>query len=101
MFLPIEVPPLGRRREDIPSVISHFLEQATEKSDLAKTYSPKALELPMTAHWPGNVRQLFDLVKQNVVHSQGKVMTEACVQQSLGSNALRESITNYCLQRAE
>jgi two-component system, NtrC family, response regulator GlrR len=87
--LPIEVPPLGRRREDIPLLISHFLQQATEESGPAKMYSPKAMELLMTADWPGNVRQLFDLVKQNVVESQGKVMTEEIVQQSLGSDSTR------------
>jgi two-component system, NtrC family, response regulator GlrR len=87
--LPIEVPPLGRRREDIPLLISHFLDQATEESGLAKIYSPEALELLMTADWPGNVRQLFDLVKQNVVHSPDKVMTEEYVQQSLGSDSTR------------
>jgi two-component system response regulator GlrR len=87
--LPIEVPPLGRRREDIPLLISHFLEQATEGSGLAKIYSPKAVELLMTADWPGNVRQLFDLVKQNVIHSRGMVMTDEIVQQSLGSESTR------------
>jgi two-component system response regulator GlrR len=46
-------------------LISRFLEQATEQSGLATKYSPKAMELLMTADWPGNVRQLFDLVKQN------------------------------------
>jgi two-component system, NtrC family, response regulator GlrR len=85
--LPIEVPPLGRRREDIPLLVSHFLERATEESGLAKIYSPKALELLMTADWPGNVRQLFDLVKQNVVNSQCKIMMEECVQQSLGRDS--------------
>jgi two-component system response regulator GlrR len=87
--LPIEVPPLGRRREDIPLLVSHFLEQATEESGLAKMYSPKAVELLMTADWPGNVRQLFDLVKHNVVHSRDDVMTEELVQQSLGSGSTR------------
>jgi two-component system response regulator GlrR len=87
--LPIEVPPLGRRREDIPLLISHFLEQATVESGLEKMYSPKAMELLMTVDWPGNVRQLFDLVKQNVVDSQDKVMTEEFVQQSLGSDSTR------------
>jgi two-component system response regulator GlrR len=87
--LPIEVPPLGRRREDIPLLISHFLEQATEKSGLTKIYSPKAVELLMTADWPGNVRQLFDVVKQNVALSQGKVMTKEFVQQSLDSDATK------------
>jgi two-component system response regulator GlrR len=87
--LPIEVPPLGRRREDIPLLISHFLEQATAESGLEKKYSPKAVELLVAADWPGNVRQLFDLVRQNVVHSPGKVMTEEVVQQSLGTDSPR------------
>jgi two-component system, NtrC family, response regulator GlrR len=87
--LPIEVPPLGRRREDIPLLITHFLGQACGASDPAKMYSPKAVELLMTADWPGNVRQLLDLVKQNVVQSRDRVMTEDFVQQSLGSGSTR------------
>lgn len=87
--LPIEVPPLGRRREDIPLLVSHFLEQATEESGFAKIYSPKAVELLMAAVWPGNVRQLFDFVKQNVALSQGNVMTKDFVQHSLGSDCAR------------
>jgi two-component system, NtrC family, response regulator GlrR len=47
------------------------------------------VELLMTADWPGNVRQLFDLVKQNVIHSRGMVMTDEIVQQSLGSESTR------------
>ena len=97
--LPIEVPPLGRRREDIPMLISHFLEQATEKGGLGKIYTPKALELLMTADWPGNVRQLFDLVKRNVVLSRGSVMTEEFVQKSLAEGSTR--IPSFDDARAE
>jgi two-component system response regulator GlrR len=88
-ILPIEIPPLGRRREDIPLLISHFLEQATEQGGDQKIYSPEAIELLATADWPGNVRQLFDLVKQNVALSRGAVITKAFVQQSLGTDAMR------------
>jgi len=42
-----------------------------------------------TADWPGNVRQLFDLVKQNVALSRDAVMTKAFVQQSLGADGTR------------
>jgi two-component system, NtrC family, response regulator GlrR len=83
-ILPIEIPPLGRRREDIPLLVSHFLEQATEATGQKKIYSPKAIELLATTDWPGNVRQLFDLVKQHVALSRGKLMSEEFVQQSLG-----------------
>jgi two-component system, NtrC family, response regulator GlrR len=87
-ILPIEIPPLGRRREDIPLLVSHFLEQATEAGDQKKIYSPKAIELLATADWPGNVRQLFDLVKQHVALSHGKLMSKEFVQKSLGPQPL-------------
>jgi two-component system, NtrC family, response regulator GlrR len=83
-ILPIEIPPLGRRREDIPLLVSHFLEQATEPGGQKKIYSPKAIELLATTDWPGNVRQLFELVKRNIALSRGEIMTEELVQQSLG-----------------
>jgi two-component system response regulator GlrR len=85
-ILPIEIPPLGRRREDIPLLVSHFLEQATEPGGQRKIYSAKAIELLATTDWPGNVRQLFDLVKQNVALSHGNVMTKEFVEQSLGAD---------------
>jgi two-component system response regulator GlrR len=85
--LPIEIPPLGRRREDIPLLVSHFLEQATEVGDGKKLYSPQAIELLATSDWPGNVRQLFELVKQNVALSHGKIMSKEFVEKSLGRAA--------------
>lgn len=87
--LPIEIPPLGRRREDIPLLVSHFLEQAAVPGGDQKIYSPKAIELLATTDWPGNVRQLFDLVKQNVAMSHGKVITSELVRQSLTADAAK------------
>jgi two-component system response regulator GlrR len=85
-ILPIEIPPLGRRREDIPLLVSHFLEQVTEVGN-KKIYSPAAIELLKTTDWPGNVRQLFDLVKQNVALSHDKIMSREFVERSLGKEA--------------
>lgn len=87
--LPIEIPPLGRRREDIPLLVSHFLEQATEPGGQKKIYSPKAIELLATTDWPGNVRQLFELVKRNVALSHGNVMSKEFVEQSLGGDSAK------------
>src|SRR5882724_442992 len=84
--LPIEIPPLGRRREDIPLLVSHFLEQAGEEGGGKKLYSPEAIELLATTDWPGNVRQLFELVKQNVALSHGKIMSKEFVERSLGAD---------------
>lgn len=82
-ILSIEMPPLGRRREDIPLLVSHFLEQAKEPGREEKIYTPEAIELLATTDWPGNVSQLFDLVKQNLALSHGKVMTRELVEQSM------------------
>jgi two-component system response regulator GlrR len=82
--LPIEIPPLGRRREDIPLLVSHFLGQATEPTAKRKIFSPEAIELLATSDWPGNVRQLFDLVKLNVALSHDKIMTKEFVEKTLG-----------------
>jgi len=85
--LQIEVPPLGRRREDIPLLVSCFLEQAAEEGGVGKIYSPQAVQMLVTADWPGNVRQLFDLVRQNVASSRDSLMSEEFVEKSLGSAA--------------
>lgn len=86
-ILPIEIPPLGRRREDIPLLVSHFLEQATEAGGQTKIYSPQAIELLATTDWPGNVLQLFALVKQHVALSHGKIMSKEFVQRTLGEQS--------------
>ena len=67
----IEVPSLGRRREDIPLLVAHFLEQIAKESGQRKIYAPEAVELLATAEWPGNVRQLYNVVRQNVALSHG------------------------------
>jgi two-component system response regulator GlrR len=64
--LPIEMPPLGRRREDLPLLVSDFLAQAKEPGGQEAIYTPEAIERLATTDWPPRVRQLFDLVKQNV-----------------------------------
>jgi two-component system response regulator GlrR len=86
-ILPIEIPPLGRRREDIPLLVSHFLERASDESGAEKIYSPDAIALLATSDWPGNVRQLFALVKQNVALSRGRVISSDLVRQSIGEAA--------------
>jgi two-component system response regulator GlrR len=98
-ILPIEIPPLGRRREDIPLLVSHFLEQAKDDGGSRKIYSPEAIELLATTDWPGNVRQLFDLVKQNVALSHGKIITKEFVQKSLGKDST--SVPTYDEAREE
>jgi len=85
----IELPALGRRREDIPLLVAHFLEQLAKEIGQRKIYAPEAVELLATAEWPGNVRQLYNVVRQNVALSHGPIITAEVVQQSLGGGSTR------------
>ncbi len=60
------MPPLNRRREDIPLLVAHFLAAIAQESGSRKIYAPEAVELLATTDWPGNVRQLQNVVRQNV-----------------------------------
>ena len=85
----IEMPPVSRRREDIPLLVAHFLEQVAKESGHRKIYAPEAVELLATAEWPGNIRQLYNVVRQNVALSRGPIITAELVQQSLGGSPTR------------
>ncbi|HUK01349.1 MAG TPA: sigma 54-interacting transcriptional regulator [Steroidobacteraceae bacterium] len=80
----IEMPSLSRRREDIPLLVAHFLAQIAAESGARKIYAPEAVELLATADWPGNIRQLQNVVRQNVALSQTPIIPVELVQQSLG-----------------
>jgi len=80
----IEMPPLARRREDIPLLIAHFLAASAAETGQRSIFPPEALELLATAEWPGNVRQLANLVHQSVALAQTPIVPIEVVQQSLG-----------------
>jgi DNA-binding NtrC family response regulator len=66
--IPIEVPPLRKRREDIPLLAHHFLEVANqEKGRSVEGFAPEVLEILCGHSWPGNVRELENLVERLVV----------------------------------
>jgi two-component system response regulator GlrR len=84
----INLPSLDERREDIPLLVAHFLQRiAEEAGQERKVYAPEAVEMLVTAEWPGNVRQLFNVVRQNVALSRSPVISGELVTQSLGEHA--------------
>ena len=85
----IDLPPLARHREDVPLLVAHFLDQIARQTGERKIYAPEAVELLATADWPGNVRQLANVVRQNVALTHGAIITAEVVQQSLGSGSTR------------
>ncbi|HSG66616.1 MAG TPA: sigma 54-interacting transcriptional regulator, partial [Gammaproteobacteria bacterium] len=84
----IALPSLDNRREDIPLLVSHFLQEiAREAGQERKVYAPEAVELLVTAEWPGNIRQLYNVVRQNVALSRSPVISGELVQSALGERA--------------
>ncbi len=82
----LELPLLSQRREDIPLLAQHFLSQVEMAHDnKVKSFSAEAMELLISAPWPGNIRQLQNVVEQSVALS-----TESLINASLVKSALRE-----------
>ena len=75
--VPIKVPPLRERKEDIPILMDHFLTKMAEKlKKPAKSLSPAALQKLMLYSWPGNVRELENMIECAVVMSTENVISE-------------------------
>jgi two-component system response regulator HydG len=67
--VPLHVPPLRERREDIPLLVEHFVAQSRKRNPRARLagFSPEALAALAAAPWPGNVRELENLVERLAV----------------------------------
>jgi len=73
--VPIMVPPLNRRRDDIPLLVEHFLKKYCDQNGLEPKYiSPNSLRLLMNYSWPGNVRELENVIERAVLMSSGSVV---------------------------
>lgn len=83
----LRLPPLSERSGDIPLLVSSQLQQLAERSgEKVKVYAPEAMELLVGSRWPGNVRQLFNVVEQNVALSPTPVISARIVQKALGDD---------------
>ena len=70
--IPIRLPPLRERREDIIPLAQHFLKLFCRKYAKDKEFSPQTLQLMIQYPWPGNVRELRNFVERAVVMSLGR-----------------------------
>jgi DNA-binding NtrC family response regulator len=73
--VPLVIPPLQQRREDIPLLVEHFLDKFCKRDRLTpKQVAPEALDLLVNAPWPGNVRELEHVIERAVVLSSGEAI---------------------------
>jgi two-component system response regulator HydG len=76
--IPIHLPPVRERKEDIPALANHFLSLYREKNKKEiKEISPKALDLLIRHDWPGNIRELENCLERAVIVARGELIAPA------------------------
>jgi two-component system response regulator GlrR len=84
----LRLPPLAERREDIPVLATHFLRRLAERYHKPQpTLAPEAMALLIAAPWPGNVRQLLNLLEQAIALTTTAVIPASVVQNALSEDA--------------
>ena len=86
----LKIPALNERAEDIPLLANHLLREAAQRhKPFVRSFSTDAMKRLMTASWPGNVRQLVNVIEQCVALTSAPVISEALVEQALeGENTV-------------
>jgi DNA-binding NtrC family response regulator len=80
----IALPPLRRRREDIPVYIDKFVSEFSEREDYSfKGFSPDARRVMMDYDWPGNVRELRNFIETSLILNKGEVVTSSYATENL------------------
>ena len=82
--IPLTLPPLRSRKEDLPMLVGHFLEDCARRNRLSCTLGPGALDALQEHDWPGNIRELAAVVRRMAVFAEGGHITEDLVRCTLG-----------------
>jgi len=88
--IPIQLPPLRTRKQDIPLLVEHFIGRFNDRLDREVSISQEALDALITWNWPGNIRELENVMERSVL-----LCDSQCIQPSdlpeIGENILGES----------
>jgi CheY-like chemotaxis protein len=103
-----DLPPLSQRRDDVPILAAHFLDELARQTGNRQVLPPEAVELLMVSEWPGNMRQLAPLLQHAASLATGPVISAELVQRARGSGttpqvstfdeAREEFMRNYLVQ---
>ncbi|MGM0560638.1 MAG: nitrogen regulation protein NR(I) [Pseudomonadota bacterium] len=89
--VPIRLPSLRERREDIPELVHHFMQEAERQGLAAKAIEAEGMELLKSHKWPGNVRELENLVSRLMALYSQDVITAEIVRSELSELVVTES----------
>ncbi|HEY6003430.1 MAG TPA: sigma-54 dependent transcriptional regulator, partial [Anaeromyxobacter sp.] len=72
--VPLRIPPLRERREDVPLLAAHFLQRFVRRTGAEKSLAPEAVARLLEHDWPGNVRELENIIEQAAALSPGTLI---------------------------
>jgi len=99
--IPIHLPPLRERRDDIPLLVNHFLKKFNERlrPDAPKTVTKEAMELFIDYDWPGNVRELENVIERAIILEEGPEITPDSLPEAIRRRERRT--TNLIVDKAQ
>lgn len=102
--VPLHLPPLRERREDIPELVEYFLAEERERTRRAISITPDAISFLASQPWKGNVRELKNFIQRLVILCPGDTITLSYVQQQLfpqSQNLFQEEMRRLSLKEAK
>jgi transcriptional regulator with PAS, ATPase and Fis domain len=98
--IPIAIPPLRERREDIPALVEHFVRKHTQRTGKAiDQVSAEALAALQAYDWPGNVRELENTIERAVVLATTRVISAGQIQMLGASSAAPSGLPSLVLRQ--
>lgn len=98
----VQIPPLRNRQEDIPDLVNHFLFQMAVRRSCSFTITPEALDALSKYHWPGNIRELRNVIERaTVITTDGLIKVSdlpplfPAVPPSAGPGSFHEQMAQY------
>lgn len=100
--LDLELPPLRERTEDIQPLISYFKENAEKKYSIVKEFSPSAIRILKSYSWPGNVREVENIIERLFVKVEGKIIRKKHLpDELLESTSITDAVAGFDLETLE
>jgi formate hydrogenlyase transcriptional activator len=97
---PIHMPPLRARRNDVPLLVRHFVKKLSRRMDKRiDTIPSQTMEALVNWHWPGNIRELENVIERSVILSEGPVLHSPLAE--MQAEPSQASIADATLERAE
>ena len=90
--VPLRLPPLRERTEDVAPLVAHFLTQGRDDGLPVKSFAPDAIKTLKGWHWPGNVRELENLVRRLAVLHDETIISAEAVEAELSADAPKNTV---------